>query len=116
VAWNTKLQASDPSSSINQGFLYGSAYWNNTSSISGWATDNPNGYGGIDPPMVSHAFPQGCVDRWIHSVLLTANHSRGGDSGDPADIGGLDPDIAGGSAINNTCGVVLTFEKKFGIY
>jgi hypothetical protein len=89
----------------NEGFLYGSAYWDNNSAIADWAGNNPNGYGGIDPPASATGFSPGCITRWIRSVPLTNGN-------DGVDRAGLNPI----QYPFNTCGVVLNFERNFDIY
>lgn len=84
----------NPTLHINEGFLYGSVYYNN------WA-------GPWSLP------PSGCESRWIHDVRLTATNSKG----DPEpDLGGLRTSGDDNGMYQNVCGVVLNFERNFGVY
>jgi len=100
----------NPGSYSNEGFLYGSAYWNNDSDITTQALAYPNGQGGIDPPG-SGLFPAECEQRWIRSVDFSVTNAPNATTN--ADINGLK---AGNPNLSNTCGVVLTFERNLGIY
>lgn len=83
---------------IRQGFLFGSVYYNDAA--------GPFPSGGLPNDLDSD-----CRNNWIHDVQLTIGSKPGSNN-----IGGLK--ISGGNAgdYKNMCGVVLNFERNFGIY
>ncbi|MBS3904984.1 MAG: hypothetical protein KGZ39_06630 [Simkania sp.] len=99
----------------NDGFLYGSVYWNF------WARpyDGGNAYGGSDgktpnPPNLTKIRNGSCPE-----LIDVVYFSYPGGGGLPADIGGLDP-VGGGEIIrygSNDCSVISRrLEKLIGIY
>ena len=74
----------------NEGFMYGSYYYNNRNGTG----DKSN---------------QNCGTRWTHDIALTATNSTGASDEDPMDL----PFGEDGS---NRCGVILNFERNFGVY
>ncbi|MFA6325330.1 MAG: hypothetical protein WCX46_03855, partial [Candidatus Paceibacterota bacterium] len=109
-----------PTAYIHEGFMYGSIYYNNfnvfgkrgngPSIIDIIESDNPLAALGdaiitIISPDDNTKVPS-CNNRWIHDISLTATNSPAGGPDDPGDIGFERTD----------CGVVLNFERTFGVY